>query len=127
MSGVEYVYAHATTSSKNLRFNENLFLSAVSLFQSGSLFEMWGWYLSEKVSSERIEKLKTNINCELDDIYECYKGKTGLEVLQSSPIGLDFFYHPVPDNDFFSSNITEEVYDLARRSVSVDTSIWGCG
>ena len=96
-----------------MRYRDCVDIKCVSVFQSASLFDLW--YESEKVNSERIENLKTNINCELDDIYECYKGKTGLEVLQSSPIGLDFFYHPVPDDDFFSSNITEEKFYLARK------------
>ena len=97
---------------------ENLGSEAL-LLQSGALYEPWGWYLSEKANAVQLERLKQSVNCTLENIFDCYKSLPGDQVLRSSTSRNDFLYHPMPDDDFFPSDITEEKYDLASRLLPV--------
>ena len=72
--------------------------------------------MSEKANQHKFRDLKKATNCQLDDIYECYKGKTAVEVLNSSPSDLlHVHFHPMSDESFFPANIMDETYDKVSR------------
>ena len=76
----------------------------------------WGWYLSAKSRDSMVNHIRKGLNCDENVIYNCYKDKTGLEVLTSYPADFfDFAFHPDPDNDFFPPSVQEDSYDLSRR------------
>lgn len=63
-----------------------------------------------------MKELKEAMNCDADSIYDCYKGKTAQEVLESAPVmQFAYLFHPVPDNDFFPPEVEAETYELAKR------------
>lgn len=97
-------------------------LNSLDYLQSGTLYQPWGWYLSEKANQEKLDKLREATSCQLDDIYECFEGKTGAEVVTSSPFVLtEFHFHPMSDESFFPADIMNETYREAKRCVvSVD-------
>ena len=72
--------------------------------------------MSEKANQDKLQRLKKATNCQLDDIYECYKGKPAVGVLNSSSSNiLEFYFHPMADESFFSTDIMDETYDKASR------------
>ena len=72
--------------------------------------------MSEKANEEKLTKLKEGMNCQRVDIYECYEGKTAAEVLDSSPFDvMEYYFHPMSDESFFSTDIMDETYDKASR------------
>ena len=63
-----------------------------------------------------IGSLKDKLKCEEDSVYDCFKGMSGMEVLQSAPpMAFAFFYHPVADDNFFPKSTNEESYEPATR------------
>ena len=51
-------------------------------------------------------------------MYKCLNRKSVKELLDVAKATINpatNYFHPMPDNDFFASNITEEIYDLTNR------------
>lgn len=67
-----------------------------------------------------MESIKKNNNCPAtESVYQCLSDTTTDEIfskVQSDAGSLLSIWHPVPDEDFFAANISEETYGLSKRS-----------
>jgi len=82
------------------------------------VFALWSWHLSENKLSDYAKSIKEQNNCAVkESVYSCLAHvpvKELFEKSQSRSI-LTNYFHPVPDGDFFASDITEESYNLSSR------------
>ena len=90
--------------------------TTISVFQSGSLYQPWGWFQSDGELKRMVAYLMKAVKCKSKDIYSCYQGMSGDQVLKSLPT--DFKknpFHPVSDDDFFTLSVNDESYELTQR------------
>ncbi|XP_067946461.1 acetylcholinesterase-like [Watersipora subatra] len=103
--------------------NDGLFKRGIQ--QSGSLYTDWGWYTSERQWKEIVEGIKEKGNCQSSEsVYDCLSGLSleKIYALVSSNDMANNFWHPMPDNDFFSSDVMNEDYALSRRYFNKTTA-----
>ena len=85
--------------------------------QSGSLYTDWGWYLSDNERKRIVEQIKRENKCpSLQSVFQCLEGMSADEILSIYPYGISQIpWHPVPDDDFFPSDVTNLSYELSKR------------
>ena len=98
-----------------------ILLSCYTLSQSGSLYNDWGWFLSEKRITEINDFLRQKAGCAQEvPVFECLKDKTldeieGYRSEYEATAGILTQWHPVPDNDFFAADVIYENYTFPTR------------
>ncbi|KAF6018152.1 NLGN2 [Bugula neritina] len=96
--------------------SDGLFHRAIQM--SGDLYTVWGWYLSDNQRDSFAAGVKLSVNCTdtSQSLYDCLRNLTATDILTNDVIfGNSLALHPVPDNNFFPANISEESYELSKR------------
>lgn len=92
--------------------SEGLFKRAIT--QSGTLYQLLP-HMKSRIR-EMVESVKKQTSCTSAKVYECLTHMTPTQLLTT--ISLDpsqNFWHPVSDNDFFTTDVDEYSYKLGQR------------
>jgi len=95
----------------------DLFKRAIQ--QSGSFYNGWSWFLTEKMNADLHAAIRRETDCCGDltsSIFSCMGEMSSVEVQKLQAAATKdlqgTFWVPVADNDFFAASITEEDYDF---------------
>ena len=90
--------------------------------QSGSLYQTWSWYTSEKQAADLIADLKQKNSCQETSIYDCVNENSTTETLAAlTPNDPNHSWKPTADDDFFNS--LAENYTTSQRYLSPPCTI----
>ena len=87
----------------------------INFLQSGSLFQLWGWYSSKLDERRKRNQIRQNTNCpeKTTNIFNCFVGMTTEQAFAA--LRVDLSWKPTYDNDFFPDDIYDEDYSPSQK------------
>ena len=97
-------------------------IKIINLLQSGSLYQLWGWYSSKRDEQRKRKQIRQNTKCpeRTTNIFSCFAGMTTEQAFTASIYTTnlrELSWKPTDDNDFFPANISDEDYSPLQKWV----------